>query len=411
MAFDPVAFERLLDECVRLQLQRQQRGEALQLRGQDLPWLPQEQLLPAAPQFLKQHLLAMLKAIVDAARPAGGLEVAVDGMPLDILPIVAAGRHSSLDAAGLPRIVRNIRAGQAVDWRLAQAVLCFFRVFLERPALLMDDIGVREPARQLSSRLLDMTLEQARALLPQSAMDGLLAKSDEVSGHAWLMVDYEIEYRDLQLAMDARGVPRLSMERITRYCYLKLTDLEWPLRTRKTYEWCEWSRYQAPRLTLRHFDARGRCLKSWDVALNKALDEAGGFVRIEMAAGQPADLQALLGELSRARAGEHGLLQAEWHERLVMNLAGRDTIVCLRPVASLKIGIDPAALRDFVCSVGDSPGLVGGDGQWQLERALLPREVLEVRMRWRGLRPEDALLMSPSGELLADLSQRIPLRR
>ena len=50
--------------------------------------------------------------------------------------------------------------------------------------------------------------------------------------------------------------------------------------------------------------------------------------------------------------------------------------------------------------MGDAPGLTReGEREWRLHRALLPREVLAVRLRWADLTAADALALTAAGEL------------
>jgi hypothetical protein len=213
---------------------------------------------------------------------------------------------------------------------------------------------------------------------------------------------FEREYRDLRLFSDERGLLRIALQRISRYTPFKLVDFERPHRPGLCYEWHEWSRYSEPQLSLRRLDAKGRPQQQWQLPVAKRLDERLGLVVVEPVPGaMPAEALRLLEDLGRAQPGRTPPCQFEWQERMLINAADRDLIVSYSPIVSLQLRCDPAAQSDFSFSVGDSPGLVQRDGAWYLERALLPREVLAVRMRWKGLSTQQALLASASGEIPA----------
>jgi hypothetical protein len=400
VCFDATLFQRRLDECVALALQRHAQGHGLRARGQVLPWLDGAHqngaLLDAG--FVRQHLRALLKAFVDAARPASGLAIASDGLPQQLEGLLTAGQALSVSGAAGPKLERNIRAGAPVDLRLAEAALAFFRVFLERPGLRLDEIGAAQTDRVEQAR-------QTALALPTLALDGLesmLRKAREMAGYAWVLDDYVVEYRGLRRLVDERGLPRIALERISRYKPVKLVDFECALRPCHVYEWYEWSRYASASLRLRLLDPRGRKRQEWTLALRKHLDEDSGFVRYDLAPDQTApEALQLLDALARARPGQQALCELEWQEQMVLNAADRDHVVSYCPVTRLQLRVETAAQQRFVVSVGDSPGLVRRDGAWHLERALLPREVLAVRFRWAELTGQEARTVSPTGELLS----------
>lgn len=405
--FDAVVLQRLLDDCLRLELQRRQRAQPLCLYGQPLPWLTEacrvggsEALEPR----LARHLLAMLKAFADAARPASGLPLDEQGLPRDLPGLLAEGCRLSLAGAEPPRLLRNVRAGSPVDGRLAQAVLCFFRVFLERPQLSLDDVGACASERLQLARSLGPDFRSGQAGLTEAAVASLLAKSHEALAHPWVLGAFEREYRQLQLLRDERGLLRIALQRISRYTPFKLADFERPHRPGLCYEWHEWSRFSEPQLTLRRLDAKGRPQQQWLLPVAKRLDERLDLIVVEpIPAAIPADALRLLEALGSAPPGRTPPCQFEWQERMLINAADRDLIVSYSPIVSLQLRCDPAAQAEFSFGVGDSPGLVQRDGAWHLERALLPREVLAVRMRWKGLSAQQALQASATGEIAARL--------
>lgn len=163
------------------------------------------------------------------------------------------------------------------------------------------------------------------------------------------------------------------------------------------YEWYEWARFTSAELTLRQFDARGRLRHEWPLALQRRLDEARGFIICELAPEQPVEVQRLLLQLARAAPGRQPRCQFEWREQMLLNLADRDIVVSYCPITALTLRVEDSA--EVIVQVGDAPGLTRQGGQWQLDRALLPREVLAVRLRCAGLTAADALALTAAGEL------------
>ena len=133
------------------------------------------------------------------------------------------------------------------------------------------------------------------------------------------------------------------------------------------------------------------------MALQRRLDEARGFIISELAPEQPIDVQRLLLKLARAAPGRQPRCQFEWREQMLLNLADRDIVVSYCPITALKLRVE--ASDDFIVQVGDAPGLTRHGDEWRLDRALLPREVLAVRLRWTGLTAADALALTAAGEL------------
>lgn len=416
--FDAQVFAAMLDACVALELQRLREGRRLRFDGQELLCIEGQVLLNPAPwtaEFLGQHLRAILKAFLDAARPASGLALRADGLPQQLPALIAAGQRLSLGGSCVPKLERNIKAGAAVDRRLAEAALSFFRIFLERPQLRLDEIGAGESERVQATRRLEGEMRQTREHLPSVALEGMLAKAHETAAYAWVLSDYVREYRQLRLFSDERGLPRIALERVTRFKPLKLVTFEREFLPCFYYEWYEWARYVSASLTLRLLD--GPAPVEWPIALHKRLDARSDLVVFEPTAEQPAALRQVLRQLALATPGEQPRCEFECREQMVLNAADRDLLVSYYPITQAQVIFDTAAAADFHFNVGDSPGLLrddqagaGGARSWRLQRALLPREVLAVRIRWAGLGPQDALSASPSGEIVGALARRPPPR-
>lgn len=410
--FDAPVFARLMEEVVTRAQQRLRAGAGLQARGHPLDWVGEGGSVSSSlwtRPVLEQHLRALLKAFLDAARPAGGLPLAADGLPDDVAGLLSAGVALSRAGAGAPKLERNIRAGLAVDHRLAEAALAFFRVFLERPQLRLDQIGARESERHRAVQRLQAQLQGAREALPARALEGMLLKANEAGTPAWAMTEVQVEYRGLRLLADAAGMARIALERVTRYRPVKLVDFHCPHRPVHHYEWYEWSRYADAALELSLLDAGGQRLRHWALPVRKQLLEPAGFVCFDMAPGQADDVEQLLAALAGAAAGRHPVVEVAWREQLLLNVADRDIVVSHCPILQLALQFDAAAHPDFLLDVGDAPGLVRDGHSWRLARPLLPREVLAVRIRWRGLRPEHALLAGAGGEIAwAALSAATP---
>lgn len=349
---------------------------------------------PEPPAVEEGHLACLLKAFVDAAQPASGLPVDAGGWPLDLAALQARAVRLGEQGAAQPRVLRKLRAGQPLDWRLGQALLSFFKVVLDRPALRLDEIGGAETGRL---QAVAGALRQAPVAQSLPAIEALLLKAHESAAAPWVFDAFEREYRQLRRVVDPHGRPRIALERISRYVPVKTVAYERGIRPSCAYEWHEWARFAASELTLRQFDARGRCRAEWRLALTRRLDEARGFVICELAPDQPVEVERLLLQLARAAPGRQPRCQFEWREQMLLNLADRDIVVSYCPITALRLRIVAGA--DFVVQVGDAPGLTGDGREWRLDRALLPREVLAVRLRCASLTAADALALTAAGEL------------
>lgn len=382
VSFDAAVFERLLDEAVR----------------RDLPSPPADWAL----EQRRQQLLALLRALAEAARPAAGLMLDAQGLPQELAGLQARAAEFALAGAPAPRVLRSIRAGTPMDWRLAQAVLVFMRLVLGRPTLRLDELGAREA---LAQPLLDGQglggLQHLRHALPMASLRGLLGKAHEAATHPWVLTDFERDYRQLRLLREG-GRLQIGLERISRYVPVKLAGFERPHRAAHTYEWYEWSRFVSARLWLRHFDSRGSLRGEWELPLRKRLDAHSGLLVFEPIDEQVDEVRRLFAALAQAAPGRQPRCQFEWREQMRLNPADRDLLVSYCPITSLRVSCEPppAGAESIQTSVGDSPGLLReGPNRWRLDRALLPREVLAIRLRLASLQPEDALRLGPGGEM------------
>lgn len=369
VAFDAAVVQRLLDDAAQA--------------GAETPAVARAQL----------HCL--LKAFVDAAQPAAGLAVDAAGWPLHLAALRAEAARLGEAGAAAPRVLRKLRGGQPLDWRLGQALLSFFKVVLARPGLRLDDLGGAETGRL---HAVTGALREAPAVQSLPAIEALLLKAHESAAQPWVFDAFEREYRQLRRVVDEHGRPRLTLERVTRYVPVKTVAYERAHQPGCAYEWYEWARFVSAELTLRQFSARGRLRREWPLALQRRLDEARGFIICELAPEQPVEVQRLLLQLARAAPGRQPRCQFEWREQMLLNLADRDIVVSYCPITALTLRVE--ASDDFIVQVGDAPGLTRHGQQWQLDRALLPREVLAVRLRWAGLTAGDALALTAAGELL-----------
>ena len=234
VAFDAALVQRLFDEAVQASVE--------------------------TPAIARAQLHCLLKAFVDAAQPAAGLIMDEAGWPLDLAALRTEAARLGQTGAAAPRVLRKLRSGQPLDWRLGQALLSFFRVVLARPGLRLDDIGGAETGRL---HAVTGALREAPQLQSLPAIEALVLKAHESAVQPWVFDAFEREYRQLRRAVDAHGRPRLALERVTRYVPVKTVAYERAHRPGLGYEWYEWARFVSAELRLRLFDARGRCRQEW----------------------------------------------------------------------------------------------------------------------------------------------------
>ncbi len=327
----------------------------------------------------REALLGLLKAFVDAAQPAGGLAMAADGRPLDLAQLVQTGHDNAWAGLTQPKVLAKIRAGKPLDERIARSVLCFFRHVLARPLLTLDDLGAVEPARMNALHSVRLALHAAREDLPASIAEGLWRRAEETAGYAWVHDDVVVEYRDLRHFVDTCGAHRIRLLRRERSRPIRLAGHPGRMRPVLSFEWHEWRRIEAVRLVVRVLDRADGLLREVEYELHKRIDPERGFVRVEIAPEVPPELLALL-EVSgvAARGPRHELL---WEVESVFNAVDRDIVVSYAPMNKVRICFDAAAHPAFSLAVGDSPGLARCEGGWRLDRTLMPREVIAVRIR------------------------------
>jgi len=340
-----------------------------------------------------QHL-ALLQAYTEAALPAGGLALGSDGRPRDaeLLQRQAAALAHNGEAA--ERLMSKLRRSRPMDLRLAEALLWGLRALLQQPGLDLEHLGAVEAASHAALQRQIQAIKSSRDGIAHDILQAFIARSREAAATAVALTHYRRHYGQLRLCADAHGVQRLHLEQVNRYRPVSLVPFMARHRLRMAAEWHHWARTPAAELRLWRLDSQGRRGTERRVALHKALHD--GLVVTAPDPAQEPDL-------------EHGLplhddqgrpcpYEVEWRLQLVLNAADRDMLVNYAPLVQPEIEVEAAALRHFEVQVGDSPGLRRTATGWRLDRTLLPREVLAVRLRWRGLSDADALTLSPTGE-------------
>ncbi len=113
----------------------------------------------------------------------------------------------------------------------------------------------------------------------------------------------------------------------------------------------------------------------------------------------PAADPALLQRLVLPAAGLPGpLLAVQWREELRLHVADSDGLAWPSPLSGLSIEFEPGLADRLEIAVGDSPGLQRTDRGWRLDRSLMPRELVTVRLRLRGLDPSLPMRLGAGGE-------------
>jgi hypothetical protein len=385
-------FEALLDEAVQAELQSAAGAARL--------WT-EPCAKGVARGVVKDQLLALLKAFLDAARPAGGLKVDSTGCPQHLDRLLAAGFANARGGDSAPKLLAKVRAGKPVDLRLAEAALAFFRCVLDRPAMALEHLGAVETQRLHAVRRVEAAIRDVRDELPASVYEGLRLRAEEAAAYAAMFDEVVYEYRDLQLFVDVRGAHRVRLLRVNRYRPVRLTSFAGVLRPVRAYEWHEWTHVESACLSIRLLDDQGRRVQEIRPPVCKRVDAERGVVMFEIEPEAQASLRPWL-TIAPAGPALHGH-EVEWQETMVFNAADRDIVVSYQPMHRPRIVFDDAAHPGFRFHVGDSPGLRRVADGWQLDRTLMPREVLAVRFRWAGFDDTHAQRMSPSGECYGDL--------
>jgi hypothetical protein len=385
-------FQARLEEAVGVELQRAAQGLPVftdaaerMSRGR------------ATASDVADDLRAALKAYLDAARPRGGLLLDAVGQPVDREALLQAGRANARACETMPKFLTKVRSGRAVDFRLAEAALHFFREVLQRPALNLEHIGAVESHRLRATQRITETIHRVRADLPASILDGIVRRAEATAAYAWLFDSMHVSYRNLVHQVDANGVHHTRLTRVTRYQPVRLVPFPGQLRPRRLYEWYEWHRYESASLSVRVLDLQRGAHQELRLPVVKRLDEQTGVIVIEVdSSADPELLKALVvpGNGSALR-----LHQVEWEESMVLNAADRDIVVnTYSPLNGLEIEFDSAANPAHEMQVGDSPGLLRTPRGWKLDRTLMPLEVLAVRIRLKCMSALEATRLSPSGE-------------
>lgn len=343
----------------------------------------------------RQQLLGLLQAFLEAARPAGGLPLGRNGQPLELARLRAEGARLATDGAGAERLWQKLRRAQPMDQRLAEAVMHFFRHVLGRPGLELEQLGAVAGERHAALKRIELAVKAARDDVPAEILGAFVTRASEAAQVSVALADYVRHYSRLRAVTDAHGVARLELRQTNRYRPVRLVPHAARHPLRLTAEWFQWNRTPAATLLLRRLDAALQPQATQEVPLRKTM--RNGFVVIE---ADPERVPEFAEGLPlQDSQGQPQLWEVEWCLDLVFNAADRDMLVNYAPIVKPRVLVEPAALDLVEVSVGDSPGLCReGDG-WLLDRTLLPREVLAIRLRSRSLGEAQALAASPSGEL------------
>lgn len=388
---EAAAFMAALDTAMRRQQRCHEHGEPL-LVDEPLP----ARNAAARVERWREPLLALLKAFLDAARPAGGLTLNAQGEPQDLPALLAAGRLNATQGECNPKLLVKLRSGKPVDERLALAALQFFRIALARPALALEHIGGVESQRLLAVKRVAAKLESLREGMPAIVLDGLRRRAEETAGYAAVMDDACYEYSGVQPFVDAQGVLRVRLSRRFTYRPLRLASFPGFLYPRTAYEWHEWTHIEHSHLRIELLDAQGQLVQVMQPPLRRRVDDDQGFYVVEIEPEALSELRPLLvTEAPGPGVRQH---RVTWTESLVFNAIDRDVLVNLIPTNRMRVLFDAAAYPELQLRVGDSPGVETMPGGWRLNRTLMPREVIAVRIRLSELADADPALLSASGE-------------
>ncbi len=352
-------------------------------------------LSPGRREPRRQQLLGLLQAFLDAARPAGGLALDARGRPCDLALLLTEGARLAAEGEGAERLWIKLRRAQPMDQRLAEATLHFFRHVLARPGLDLQDLGAMAGERHAALRRIEAAVKAARDDLPADIIGAFVTRAGEAAQTAVALADYVRHYSGLRLATDAFGVKRIHLRQTNRYRPVRLAPYPARHPLRLSAEWFQWNRTPAAELHLSLLDSALRTTVERRIALRKRM--RNGLVVIEADPAQHPELAD--GLPLQAPDGAPLLWEVQWRLDMVFNAADRDILVNYAPLVRPRIRVEPAALDAFEVTVGDSPGVTRDGGDWLLDRTLLPREVLAIRLRCRALCDDDALAASPSGEV------------
>lgn len=348
---------------------------------------------------VEEALTGILKAFVKAALPAGGLTLDAQGHPSRLDELVQAGLAAASAGESQPKLLAKVRAGKPIDLRLAEAVMHFFRWALQRPAFSLDALGASDPGNVAALTRLRGRIERLRDELPDEVIDSILRRADEAAREPTIEIEPVVVYRAFEHFVDRHGVHRIRVERVMRSRPVRIGRFPGVVHPRQVYELHEWNHVERATLRLRRLDARGEVIEERHVAVRKHPGESGDLTVIDP---EPSVLDGLVQVLTIEPLGlERSTLEVEWSLTLVFNVLDRDILVSYRPMHRPRIVFDPAAHPDFAVQVGDSPGLRRVADGWQLDRVLMPREVLAVRVRWRQVAADAFQTLTHSGDWLA----------
>jgi len=351
-------------------------------------------LPPAHREPRRQQLMGLLQAFLDAARPAGGLALDAQGHPRELPRLLEQGARLAAEGAGAEAFWQKLRRGRPMDQRLAEAAMHCFRHLLRRPGLGLEQLGAVAGERHAAVQRIAAAVQAVRDDVPAEILGAFVARAGEAAQAAVALIDYVRHYGGLRLEADAHGVLRLHLRQSNRYRPVRLVPYPAHHPLRLTAEWYQWARTPEAELHLRPLGPALQPGPTRVVPLRKRLH--GGFVLIEADAAQAPDLAAGLPLQDDSGAELHW--EVEWRLGMVFNAADRDLLVNYAPLVRPEVCVDAASAEAFEVTVGDSPGLRRTPEGWLLDRTLLPREVLAIRLRSRALTDEHALGLSPSGE-------------
>jgi hypothetical protein len=340
--------------------------------------------------------LGLMQAFIDAAQPAGGIPLADDGRPARLEALLRAGQENAESGRTQPKVLAKIRAGKGLDLRIAQGVLLFLQHALARPALTLEQMGAVEPERLRALDRVRSALRAARHELPASIADGLWRRAEETAGYGWIHDDVRIEYCNMRHFVAPCGAHRIALLRRQRIRPVRLASHPGRFQPMLAFEWHEWARIGSVRLRVRVLDRHDAVQREALFQTAKRVDAARGFVLVEPVPETSPELPAMLDAARPGGAGPR--LEVVWEIEKIMNAADRDIVVSWWPMNRLHIVFEEAAHPGFVVSVGDAPGLARCTDGWRLDRTLMPREVLAVRMRLAAIDLNHVEGLSPGGE-------------
>jgi hypothetical protein len=342
----------------------------------------------------RQELLGLLQAFADAGRPAGGVRVDDTGRIVDLNAILRAGERLASEGAGAERLWSKLRRKQAMDQRMAMAVLQFFRHVLKQPELDLTHLGAVTGERQTHLDRLAQAARAAREDLPADTLQSFLRRAQEAGEHAVALAEYRRRYEAMRSVPGADGVMRTHLTQVNRYRPVRLVPFGAHHPLQLAAEWYQFGRTPRAELTIRRLSPASEPGVVRQVPLIKEMRDGLVLTRPD-----PALAPDLVAGLPLAdSAGRDLCWEVCWRLEMVFNAADRDILVNYAPLVRPEIEVEADSLTAFDFAVGDSPGLQRTSAGWRLDRTLLPREVLAIRLRNRSLAEHDAPTLTPTGE-------------